>query len=47
VYAKCDDLDGAKDGIISNVAACDGAFDRKTLRCANGAPARPACPTRN
>jgi feruloyl esterase len=37
VYAKCDDLDGAKDGIISNVAACNSAFDVKTLRCANGA----------
>ena len=37
VYAKCDPLDGAKDGIISNVAACDTAFDAKTLRCANGA----------
>jgi feruloyl esterase len=36
VYAKCDDLDGAKDGIISNVAACNSAFDVKTLRCANG-----------
>jgi feruloyl esterase len=37
VYAKCDELDGAKDGIISNVAACNAAFDVKTLRCANGA----------
>ena len=37
VYAKCDDLDGAKDGIISNVAGCTKAFDVKTLRCANGA----------
>jgi feruloyl esterase len=37
VYAKCDDLDGAKDGIISNVASCNKAFDPKTLRCANGA----------
>ena len=37
VYAKCDDLDGAKDGIISNVAACNSAFDVKTLRCGNGA----------
>ena len=30
-------LDGAKDGIISNVKACNTAFDVKTLRCANGA----------
>jgi len=36
VIAKCDALDGVKDGIISNVAACDRAFDVKTLRCANG-----------
>jgi len=36
VLAKCDALDGAKDGIISNVAGCDAAFDAKTLRCANG-----------
>lgn len=37
VYAKCDGLDGARDGIISNVAACNAAFDIKTLRCPNGA----------
>jgi feruloyl esterase len=37
VYATCDDLDGAKDGIISNVTACDSAFDAKTLRCVSGA----------
>jgi feruloyl esterase len=36
VMAKCDTLDGAKDGIISNVAGCDAAFDVKTLRCADG-----------
>ena len=36
VYAKCDGLDGAKDGIISNVAACNAAFDPKTLRCTDG-----------
>ena len=36
VMAKCDALDGAKDGIISNVAGCNAAFDVKTLRCANG-----------
>src|SRR5213079_2333725 len=33
VYAKCDGLDGVKDGIISNVAACNAAFDVKSLRC--------------
>ena len=37
VYATCDALDGAKDGIVSNVAGCNAAFDPKTLRCANGA----------
>lgn len=36
VMAKCDGLDGVKDGIISNVPACDTAFKVNTLRCANG-----------
>ena len=40
---KCDALDGAKDGIIGNVKACNNAFDVKTLRCANGADAGDAC----
>ena len=43
VYAKCDDLDGARDGIISHVKACNAAFDVKTLRCANGTDASDAC----
>jgi pimeloyl-ACP methyl ester carboxylesterase len=43
VYAKCDDLDGVKDGIISNVAGCDAAFDVKTLRCPNGADTGATC----
>jgi pimeloyl-ACP methyl ester carboxylesterase len=43
VYAKCDGLDGAKDGIISNVAACDTAFDVKSLRCPNGADTGDTC----
>ena len=43
VYAKCDDLDGVKDGIIGNVKACTGAFDVKALRCANGADAGDSC----
>ncbi len=38
VYAKCDDLDGVKDGTIANVKACNNAFDVKTLRCAPGSP---------
>jgi feruloyl esterase len=45
VYAKCDDLDGVKDSIISNVKACNNAFDVKALRCANGASAGDACLT--
>jgi feruloyl esterase len=43
VYAKCDALDGAKDGIISNVSACDGAFDISALRCPNGADTGDTC----
>jgi len=43
VYAKCDGLDGAPDGIIANVAACNASFDVKTLRCANGADTGDAC----
>ncbi len=43
VYAKCDDLDGVKDGIISHVAACNAALDVKTLRCPNGADTGDAC----
>jgi feruloyl esterase len=43
VYAKCDGLDGAKDGIISYVKACNAAFDAKTLRCVNGTDAGDAC----
>jgi pimeloyl-ACP methyl ester carboxylesterase len=36
VYATCDGLDGAKDGIVSNVAGCNAAFDVKALRCPDG-----------
>jgi feruloyl esterase len=40
VYAACDELDGAKDGIISNVAACNATFNidtiKKTLACPAG-----------
>jgi feruloyl esterase len=43
VYAKCDDLDGVKDGIVSNVAACNAAFDVKALRCPNGADTGDTC----
>jgi len=43
VYAKCDALDGAKDGIISNVAGCNAAFDLSALRCPNGADTGDTC----
>jgi feruloyl esterase len=43
VYAKCDDLDGVEDGIISNVNACNTAFDVGTLRCAGGADRGDRC----
>jgi feruloyl esterase len=43
VYATCDGLDGVKDGIISNVAACDKAFDVKSLRCPSGEDTGDTC----
>ena len=43
VYAACDPLDGAKDGIIGNVKACGAAFDVKTLRCAGGRDTGDTC----
>ena len=43
VYAKCDELDGAKDGIISNVAGCNSAFDISALRCSNGVDTGDTC----
>jgi feruloyl esterase len=43
VYAKCDGLDGVKDGIVSDVKACTAAFDVKTLRCADGKDGGDTC----
>src|SRR5215470_5227759 len=43
VYAKCDGLDGVKDGIISDVAGCNSAFDIKALRCSTGADVGDTC----
>src|SRR5579884_3889820 len=43
VNAKCDALDGAADGIISNVRACDTAFGLAALRCPNGADTGDTC----
>src|SRR6185369_11014652 len=46
----CDELDGAADGIVSNVAACNARFDPATamrkgkpLRCLDGADGGGAC----
>ena len=47
VYAACDELDGAKDGVISNVKACNAKFNiatvRRALRCPDGKDAGDAC----
>jgi feruloyl esterase len=43
VYAKCDGLDGARDGIISDIRSCNKAFDVKTLRCEGGSDTGDAC----
>jgi pimeloyl-ACP methyl ester carboxylesterase len=47
VRKVCDPLDGATDGIISNVAACHRAFDigtvRNTLRCSDGQDSGASC----
>lgn len=47
VYAACDGLDGAKDGIISNVKACNATFNiatvKATLRCPDGKDAGDSC----
>ena len=48
VYAKCDDLDGAKDGIIGNIKACNAAFDVKSCAAPTAPmPATPVCPIRS
>ena len=39
VYAACDALDGVKDGIISNVAGCNAAFNIETLKSKLACPA--------
>jgi len=43
VLAACDALDGLKDGLISNVRACDAAFKPQSLRCADGADRGADC----
>ena len=41
IVAACDSLDGAADGLVSNVAACH--FDPSTLRCASGTDEGDTC----
>jgi pimeloyl-ACP methyl ester carboxylesterase len=43
VYDTCDELDGVKDGIISNVNACRTAFDVTSLQCEGGTDRGDAC----
>jgi pimeloyl-ACP methyl ester carboxylesterase len=47
VRKACDPLDGATDGIISNIAACHRAFNietvRNTLRCSDGKDSGASC----
>ena len=43
VYAACDGLDGAVDGIISNLNACATAFNVSNLRCASGTDEGDMC----
>lgn len=44
VLAACDELDGAKDGLISRPAACN--FDLRTITCATRAADRSQCLTK-
>ena len=39
----CDGLDGIVDGVVSNPAACNAAFNPATLRCAGGADTGDSC----
>ncbi len=47
ILAKCDTLDGVQDGIVSDVVACQAAFDitRDVPTCAIGAPRDGSCLT--
>ncbi|XHS78005.1 tannase/feruloyl esterase family alpha/beta hydrolase [Burkholderiaceae bacterium UC74_6] len=41
--AACDELDGAKDGLISNQSACNARFDPAVLRCPEGGEGGDTC----
>lgn len=43
VYATCDPLDGAQDGIVSDVTGCDAVFYPQTVRCPGGVDAGDDC----
>lgn len=47
VYGACDNLDGARDGLISNVSGCNAAFNietvRSQLRCPDGKDTADTC----
>ncbi|GAB7190969.1 tannase/feruloyl esterase family alpha/beta hydrolase [Kineococcus sp. NUM-3379] len=43
VAGVCDTLDGADDGIISNVRACGAEFDPSRLRCPDGEDSANTC----
>lgn len=43
VLAACDALDGATDGLISDIEGCGEAFDVQTLRCEDGMPEHGIC----
>jgi feruloyl esterase len=43
VMARCDQLDGVRDGIIANVAGCRKSFDLVSLRCRGGTDTGDSC----
>ncbi|RQU90582.1 tannase/feruloyl esterase family alpha/beta hydrolase [Burkholderia cepacia] len=43
VLEVCDGLDGVKDGIVSNTAACQAKFSIDNLRCSGGGDAGDTC----
>jgi hypothetical protein len=43
VRTTCDGLDGIVDGVVSNQAACNAAFDPATLRCPGGVDTGNTC----